>query len=831
MGFKEAVRIVTKPTSRAIMNLSSLGRADLILIFEELGVEGVRYKTKALIIEAIRATGADAAKLAASLELAKDRQREKLKERERSDRIGREELEKRRQQIELRKLDLEFTKCQTKERTAVVEVTDSKYLATTFPHWFAYKWDPKPREKVSRQESVLELSSTRMGQVATETAGRKERGEDEQSDLTYDQRLSPDTTVAVLRKTNPNPERRDNESGVEAAEEAVCQGRKTEAGDTKVTGIQRVSTDATDAVPRKTDAVPYDADSMLEALQVGVDSGPAKEREEASQASGVCFLGDKDKASMVTPPGESIPLKESSAEKSANREAEQDSGRSSHHPWDPETKPGLDKRDPDQGYSEKAYFSSRSSGKKQQYRVSVLRPAPNDPDQQSHRRRDASSQRRKSSRPEKEKRGETLRKDPSAGIGCKAKGSSGDTDEPSLHNVHPGRGPAGKSHGSNRSSKRKRKRRQRKVSVLRSYPNAPNDKRRRTLDDGVSSQRQQSSRSAKVKQKGVRPKDPPASGGCKSKGSSESMEGDAKTETTPKESSQLLESGAEMQEVADQQSSQDADRSNRHSYGFVAKPTAPSLESKRLTRREVIEISFNKINQSCLVRLRSPDSRPFTESRCKENIDDCAFCSESSSRLEDGRPQVGHPKGPATGGGCAGKGPPGDTKEPGRDKAVPMQLHLRTSSCSRHGGSEKENSEAVMSKRPRPKRKRQRRIRFIRSGRDASCKERQGSATGATSRKSGPRGWEGENSRTPIPTSHKPTAQVRARNLEKATTSGTAQRDSSWRHSSSPVILPVITSEREIKGDLRDCNAVPAFKSKEKNLNSRSEAKSKQGVG
>ncbi|CAN7951603.1 unnamed protein product, partial [Ixodes pacificus] len=97
------------------MNLSSLGKADLILICEELGVEGVRNKTKALIIEAIKATGADADELAESLGLAKDRQKEKLEERERSDRIRREELEleikRQEQEIELKKLNLELKKC------------------------------------------------------------------------------------------------------------------------------------------------------------------------------------------------------------------------------------------------------------------------------------------------------------------------------------------------------------------------------------------------------------------------------------------------------------------------------------------------------------------------------------------------------------------------------------------------------------------------------------------------------------------------------------------------------------------------------------------------
>ncbi|KAG0419109.1 hypothetical protein HPB47_004359 [Ixodes persulcatus] len=198
-------------------------------------------------------------------------------------------------------------------------------------------------------------------------------------------------------------------------------------------------------------------------------------------------------------------------------------------------------------------------------------------------------------------------------------------------------------------------------------------------------------------------------------------EGDAKTETTPGESSQLIESGAEMPDKVVQQSSQDLDHSDRHPCGFWTKPTVPSQESKRPTRREVIEISFDEINRSCLVRFRSPDFRPFTESRGQENDDECASVSESSSTFEDGRPKVGHPKEPATGGGCAGKGPSGVTIEPGRDK-----VHLKTSSCPRQGTAETKNSDVVTRQRPRPMKKRERRISVVRSGSDAPCKKRPG---------------------------------------------------------------------------------------------------------
>ncbi|KAG0434787.1 hypothetical protein HPB47_018889 [Ixodes persulcatus] len=282
-------------------------------------------------------------------------------------------------------------------------------------------------------------------------------------------------------------------------------------------------------------------------------------------------------------------------------------------------------------------------------------------------------------------------------------------------------------------------------------------------------------------------------------------EGDAKTDTPPGESSQLTESGAEIQEAAG---------------------------SKRLTRREVIGISFDEIKHTCLVRLRIPDSRPFTESRCQENIDECASGSESSSRLEDGRPQAGHPRGPATGGGCAGKGPTGDTMEPGRDKAGPTPVHPRTSLCSRHGASETDTSEAVMSKRPRPKWKKRRRISVVRSSSNASCKERQGKRNERRFRKR-KRSSRLGGGKLQYPPPNEPRTQSSSASKEPGggnNEPGTTQRGSRRSHSSSPVVQPGITSDGETKGDLRDCNFVPARKSKGKNLNSSSEAKNKLGV-
>lgn len=95
------------------MNLITWGRTNCILIYEELEMEMARKKkTKALIVDFIRAVGVDAAKISESLDLAKERQKkrkkEKLEKKERSDRIR---WQGQQQGIELNKLDLELKKC------------------------------------------------------------------------------------------------------------------------------------------------------------------------------------------------------------------------------------------------------------------------------------------------------------------------------------------------------------------------------------------------------------------------------------------------------------------------------------------------------------------------------------------------------------------------------------------------------------------------------------------------------------------------------------------------------------------------------------------------
>ncbi|KAG0430008.1 hypothetical protein HPB47_023092 [Ixodes persulcatus] len=183
-----------------------------------------------------------------------------------------------------------------------------------------------------------------------------------------------------------------------------------------------------------------------------------------------------------------------------------------------------------------------------------------------------------------------------------------------------------------------------------------------------------------------------------------------------------------------------------------------------------------------------------------------------------------------TGNDCENKGPYGETKDPRRDKADPTQGHPKASSCSRHGGSQA--WDAVVSKRPRPKRKRQRRISAVRSGDDASCKERQWKRDERhfQDRKLSLRlrGGKLQNPHFKQPRTHSSSAGMKpgGGNDKPRTT----ERDSRWRHGSSSTFGAGIKSDAKILPDLQDCDFEPTFKSKD-NLNSWSEAKQKRGVG
>ncbi|KAM7298711.1 golgin subfamily B member 1 [Ixodes scapularis] len=293
------------------MEVSKLRIPELVAVCEELGISVGQAKRRKPIMELLREKEVSDVELQEAWELIRERSERAKAERERDEKRERER-EKRARELAEKRLEIEtlMQEVRSQRGTVVVEVTDSKYLAATFPHWFTYEGDPKPREKdlVSRRERAVALSGARTRQVAAETVDQKEKVEEEEFNSTD--------------------------------------------------GDQGLCADGT------TDAVPHNADSRPEALEVGGD--PAKRREEASQASDVCFLGDEDKASMVMPPRKSIQLEESNVEKSADGEAEQEVGRPGRPPWNSETKPGLDERDQSKGCSEKASCSSRPSGKKEQ---------------------------------------------------------------------------------------------------------------------------------------------------------------------------------------------------------------------------------------------------------------------------------------------------------------------------------------------------------------------------------------------------------------------------------------------------------------------------------
>ncbi|CAN8007067.1 unnamed protein product [Ixodes pacificus] len=231
---------------------------------------------------------------------------------------------------------------------------------------------------------------------------------------------------------------------------------------------------------------------------------------------------------MVMPPRKSIQLKESNVEKSADGEAEQEIGRPGRPPWNSETKPGLDTRDQSQGCSEKASCSSRPSGKKEQKRkqrrVSVFHPAPNDSEQQRQQRRDASSQKQKSSRPERGKRGGTHPKDPSAGGGCKSKGSKGSTERTRLDEKNPEQGPSETSspsqNGIGCSSRRKRHRRRKQpeISVFRPGADISDEGHLWKSGEGESRRRKLSSRLGHRNPADIHPKEVLTDSGCETKG-------------------------------------------------------------------------------------------------------------------------------------------------------------------------------------------------------------------------------------------------------------------------------------------------------------------------
>lgn len=137
-----------------------------------------------------------------------------------------------------------------------------------------------------------------------------------------------------------------------------------------------------------------------------------------------------------------------------------------------------------------------------------------------------------------------------------------------------------------------------------------------------------------------------------------------------------------------------------------------------------------------------------------------------------------------------------------------------------------------MSKRPRPKRKRQHRISVVQFGGGASCEERQWKHDKRCfqERKLSSR-LRGEKLQNPHP--KEPGIQSSSASMEPGVGNDkhrTTEGDSRWRHCSSSVLGPGIKSDAKILPDLQDCDFESTLKPKE-NLNSWSEAKNKRGVG
>ncbi|KAG0443976.1 hypothetical protein HPB47_014323 [Ixodes persulcatus] len=353
--------------------------------------------------------------------------------------------------------------------------------------------------------------------------------------------------------------------------------------------------------------------------------------------------------SMVMLPRESIQLKESSAEKSADREEEQELGRPSRHPWNSETKPGLDKRDPSQGCSEKASCSSRPSGKKKQKRkqcrVSVLRPIPNDSVLQRHQRRDASSQKQKSSRPEKGKRGGTHPKYPSAGGGGKRKGSRGSTERTRLDERNPKQSPSETSSpsqcdiGSSSRRKRQRRRKQPEISVLRPGPDISDEEHLQKSGEGESRRRKLSSRLGHRNPADIHPKEVSTDSVCESKGLGCDME----------------EQGLEKREDSRRRRSERSSRSwhgKSDSENSDADKSGPFTQRRPKKRRLIRVGAFPSgpapSNQQRRQKLKSRDSR-------KRKL---------SSGLGDGNREDIHPKKAPTDSGWRSKEHSGDATEP-----------------------------------------------------------------------------------------------------------------------------------------------------------------------
>ncbi|XP_040077806.1 caldesmon-like [Ixodes scapularis] len=277
------------------MSLEAFRWYDLVQVCTELGIDLGQRKRKPHIIKLLQAVDVSVEEFTEALEEIRGREQEA---REREQEVREEERRKRADEKALETARWELEKSEYKREMERLD----------------YEFEQLELAKKAREVECLRRQTPGVEGVTGKACQGKEKVGAGDTGMTGDQRLSPDTAVTVLRKPDPNSERRDGESDVEAATEVVCQEkRKMEAGVTEVTANQHVSSDATDAVPRKTDAVPHKIYPTAKLQEAESDRDPGKE-EKALRASSGGFPDDEGDAKTEATPGKFIQLMESSAE-------------------------------------------------------------------------------------------------------------------------------------------------------------------------------------------------------------------------------------------------------------------------------------------------------------------------------------------------------------------------------------------------------------------------------------------------------------------------------------------------------------------------------------
>lgn len=183
------------------MSLEAFRLRELVQVCTKLGIDLGQTRRKPHIIELLQTEDVSIEEFPEALEEVRGKEQEGRRKRadERALETARWELEKREYKREMERLDYEFEQLELAKKTRELE-------------------------------SFRRASRGVEGVTGKACQGKEKVGAGDR-EMTENQRLSPDTTVAGLRKPDLNSERRDGESDVEAATELVCQEKKkTEAG-------------------------------------------------------------------------------------------------------------------------------------------------------------------------------------------------------------------------------------------------------------------------------------------------------------------------------------------------------------------------------------------------------------------------------------------------------------------------------------------------------------------------------------------------------------------------------------------------------------------------